>query len=209
MCKHCCAKRGMRGEGARREIAITSLQTVSSVTSTFQNFIRKTFLLVSILATRAYPPQSPSWRSPSSSSPRSTTKPSPCLSASYLRFQLASSCPIASPQSPTPHGQQAAFYIENIPPELQLSFIFANYERFVKTKFRVNKKNGDPVINRAIMYSQIDYTHSFSRHHKQVSFNIVTACIIRAHPRWDRYVIKEAHQFCSALISAWIGTVTR
>jgi hypothetical protein len=105
-------------------------------------------------------------------------------------------------------NNEAAFHLPNIPNQYQLPFIFDNYERFVKAQFRVNKKSGDMDINEAIFYWQMDGTHSFSRYHKQVSHNIIVACIIRVIPNWADFVTPEAHQFCSALVDAWMEAAT-
>jgi hypothetical protein len=102
-----------------------------------------------------------------------------------------------------------AVHIAGIPEHLQLAFVFEHYELFVAADFKVRKKEGDMNINMAIWYWQMDETHSLSRKHKQVRYNIMMACIIRASPELGSEVTQEARDFCDALINAWLWSVTR
>jgi hypothetical protein len=102
-----------------------------------------------------------------------------------------------------------AIYIAGIPEHLQLPFIFEHYQLFVAADFKARKKEGDMNINLAIWYWQMDDAHSFSRKHKQVRYNVLMACIIRADSVLGRKVASPALEFCGALIDAWVWSVTR
>ncbi|KAH7082678.1 hypothetical protein BKA63DRAFT_549228 [Paraphoma chrysanthemicola] len=106
-------------------------------------------------------------------------------------------------------GNTSAIYVPSIPAHLQLDFVLANFERFAAAKFMVDKKHGDPIINQAIWYWEMDKTHSFTRRQRQVRFNILMACIVRASTNPLEYVTPAALALSKAFIDAWLYAVTR
>lgn len=106
-------------------------------------------------------------------------------------------------------GNGAAAHMPSIPPNLQLEFVFANYHHFVALKFGARKLEDKMNIALAIWYWQMDEKHCFSRKHKQVRYNILMACIIGASTQPLCYISKEAEEFSTALIDAWLWSVTR
>ncbi|KAH3970465.1 hypothetical protein HBI56_131080 [Parastagonospora nodorum] len=103
----------------------------------------------------------------------------------------------------------AAFHIPNFPPCYQLDFVLGNYHLFVAADFKVRKKEGDMNVSLAIWFWQMDQYHSFSRRHLQVRLNILMACIIGLSTEPHRYVTEDALEFSTALLDAWLWTVTR
>jgi hypothetical protein len=102
-----------------------------------------------------------------------------------------------------------AVHIPGVPEHLQLPFIFEHYQLFVATDFKARKKEGDMNVNLAIWYWQMDRWHSLSCKHKQARYNILMACIIRTSPALGSKVASPAHDFCQALIEAWVWSVSR
>ncbi|KAH4113365.1 hypothetical protein HBI65_195790 [Parastagonospora nodorum] len=103
----------------------------------------------------------------------------------------------------------AAFHIPNFPPCYQLDFVLGNYHLFVAADFKVRNKEGDMNVSLAIWFWQMDEKHSFSRKHKQVRYNILMACILAVSTEPLNYVTEDALEFSSALLDAWLWTVTR
>jgi hypothetical protein len=55
----------------------------------------------------------------------------------------------------------------------------------------------------------MDQTHSFSRKHRQVRYNILMACIVRTSPDLSAHLPKSALDFADSLINAWIWSVSQ
>jgi hypothetical protein len=88
-------------------------------------------------------------------------------------------------------ANESAICIPSIPPELQLPFVLTHYDKL------------------ALWYWGMDQTHSFSRKHRQMRYNILMACIVRTSPDLSARLPSSALDFVDALINAWIWSVSQ
>jgi hypothetical protein len=102
----------------------------------------------------------------------------------------------------------SAIFVPNIPPDLQLPFIFTYYSKLASANFTVSPSLGATPINHALWYWALDQTHSFSRKHRQMRYNILMACIVRSSPELSAHLPTPALAFADALINAWLWNVT-
>lgn len=103
----------------------------------------------------------------------------------------------------------AAIHVTNIPPNLQIDFVFENYTRFASADFKAHKAKGADAVSLAIWFWQMDPSHSFSRRHTIMRSNILMACIMCMIPEPERFIDAGALQFCTAFFDAWHWTVGR
>ncbi|KAF3043578.1 hypothetical protein E8E11_001322 [Didymella keratinophila] len=76
------------------------------------------------------------------------------------------------------YGDTEYVYSAQVPPSLQIYFIFANYPQFVAQDFQVRKREGNTNVNTAIWYWQMDLHNSFSSRHWTSRFNIIMAHVV-------------------------------
>jgi hypothetical protein len=106
-------------------------------------------------------------------------------------------------------ANESAICIPSIPPELQLPSVLTHYDKLAAAKFTVDASQGATPINLALWYWGMDQTHSFSRKHRQMRYNIVMACIVRTSPDLSAHLPSSALDFADALINAWIWSVSQ
>ena len=103
-------------------------------------------------------------------------------------------------------------YLKNIPPDLQLPFLFLKYDDFKQANFQARRKaNQDYNITRAIFYYEMDPYHSFTRRHKQVRYNLILIVLTFAAPNTYDYIpvpdtdegIHQLATFRTSFLWAW------
>jgi hypothetical protein len=106
-------------------------------------------------------------------------------------------------------NNREALYMLKIPEHLQLHLVSEHYHEFVAMDFKARKLEHKMNIALAIWYWQMDENYSFSRTHRQVRYNILMACVVCTSANPLLYVTPAAHNFCIALINAWVWSVSR
>jgi hypothetical protein len=106
-------------------------------------------------------------------------------------------------------NNEAALTVPSIPRDFQLQFFFMHYATMASSSFTVSKSSNWEPINFALWYWNVDQSHSFSSIHRQVRYNILMACIVRASPALSANLPASALTFADALVNAWLWAVTR
>ncbi|KAH7383824.1 hypothetical protein BKA66DRAFT_511905 [Pyrenochaeta sp. MPI-SDFR-AT-0127] len=92
---------------------------------------------------------------------------------------------------------------------LQLLFVFENYNKFAMAGFRARKKEQELMVGMAIYYWNMDQQHSLSTHHKEVRFNVLLAHIMLETPNARANMDDELHRFLDTFIRAWLESAVR
>ncbi|KAI4679970.1 uncharacterized protein J4E88_005860 [Alternaria novae-zelandiae] len=119
----------------------------------------------------------------------------------------------ASGSRPTIHEyytKAPTIYVPSIPEQYQLEYLLANYNAVLAADFKAIKTPGvDIDAVKAIWYWQIDKSHSFSRYHTVVRYNILTAVVVGASKDLGAYCPGSAQQFIHAFVLAWKEAVSQ
>lgn len=108
------------------------------------------------------------------------------------------------------YTKASILHVHSIPEQYQLEFLLGRYNALVSVDFRTVKTPGADVdIAKAIWYWQIDKSHSFSRNHAVIRYNIMVAVVVGASANPGAYCTGSAQQFLLAFVRAWKEAVSR
>jgi hypothetical protein len=96
-------------------------------------------------------------------------------------------------------------YAWNIPHNLQLPFVFAQYNKIINANRTARKdamQSSD--VSRAIWYWGIDPTHSFFKDHESIRYNIILMTLVSMSTDPNKHTTPEAQKFAWAFIMAWV-----
>ncbi|KAI4638362.1 hypothetical protein J4E93_010162 [Alternaria ventricosa] len=96
--------------------------------------------------------------------------------------------------------------VPTIPPNLQLDFVFANYNDFAAANFLARKNDQDIKVCMATWHWQISQTQSFSSWHKEVRFNVLLAHIVLNTPNARKFLAEKLIVFLEQFVGAWLET---
>ena len=99
-----------------------------------------------------------------------------------------------------------SLFLPTVPKNLQVDYIFANYNQFAEAKFKARKRDQHRQISAAIFYWNMDHKHSLSTHHQEIRYNIILAHLVLEEPKARAQLEPTLITFLQWLIHAWLET---
>lgn len=108
-------------------------------------------------------------------------------------------------ESNTNIDKDSTTYTRNIPHNLQLPFIFTNYNNIINANRTALKSSVQSLdVSRAIWYWGIDPTQSFFKDHEQIHYNIILMILVIISAATNEHTKTEGRRFAWAFIMAWV-----
>ena len=100
-------------------------------------------------------------------------------------------------------------FLATVPKNLQLDYIFANYNQFAEANFHASKRDQHRQISAAIFYWNMNFRQLLSTHYREIRYNIILAHLVLEEPKARAQLEPTLVAFLQWLIHAWLETAMR